>query len=184
MKAVAPLVRRPVEVRRGEKYPELGVRSYGKGTFHKPPLDLFTVGTKRLYRIESGDLLFSNVFAWEGAVAVAQPEDAGRVGSHRFITCVPAEGVVTADFIAFYFLTTEGLGALGAASPGGAGRNRTLALDKLAQIEVPIPSIKKQRWFGGILKRVRELRSLDAQIESALDALLRSVINRAFTGAL
>jgi hypothetical protein len=49
------------------------IRSFGKGTFHKPPLSGSDVGTKRLYRIEPGDLLFSNVFAWEGAIAIAQP---------------------------------------------------------------------------------------------------------------
>ena len=184
MKSVAPLVRRPLEVKMGEKYPELGIRSFGKGTFHKPPLDSFTVGTKRLYSIEPGHLVFNNVFAWEGAVAVAQPQDAGRFGSHRFITCVPKEGVVTADFICFYFRTPEGLEKLGAASPGGAGRNRTLGLDKLGKIVVPVPSLEKQRWFGDLLQRVQQLRVLEAEIESGFEALLRSILYKAFRGEL
>lgn len=87
MAEVAPLVRREQSIDLNGSYPELGIRSFGKGTFHKPPLSGGDVGTKRLYRIEPGDLLFSNVFAWEGAIAIAQPEDAGRLGSHRFITC-------------------------------------------------------------------------------------------------
>ena len=100
---VAPLVRRKVEVRMGEEYPELGIRSFGKGTFNKPALDYLSVGTKKLYRIEPGDLLFSNVFAWEGAIAVAKPEDVGRFGSHRFISCVPLEGIATPGFLCFTF---------------------------------------------------------------------------------
>ena len=87
MAEVAPLVRREQSIDLEGSYPELGIRSFGKGTFHKPPLSGSEVGTKRLYRIEPGDLLFSNVFAWEGAIAIAKPEDAGRYGSHRFITC-------------------------------------------------------------------------------------------------
>jgi hypothetical protein len=67
-----------VHPKKDREYPELGIRSFGKGTFHKP-LDYLSVGTKRLFRIEPGDLVFSNVFAWEGAIAVAQKDDEGRL---------------------------------------------------------------------------------------------------------
>lgn len=131
MAEVAPLVRREQSIDLDGSYPELGIRSFGKGTFHKPPLSGSEVGTKRLYRIEPGDLLFSNVFAWEGAIAIAQPTDAGRFGSHRFITCQANPELTTAEFLRYYFLTDEGTLKIGEASPGGAGRNRTLGLEKL-----------------------------------------------------
>jgi type I restriction enzyme S subunit len=181
---VAPLIRREVEVRMGEEYPELGIRSFGKGTFHKPALDYLSVGTKRLYRIEPDDLLFSNVFAWEGAIAVAQPEDQGRFGSHRFITCVPKQGIVTAEFLRFYFLTDEGLRKIGEASPGGAGRNRTLGLAKLAEIEVPVPAYEKQVWFNRLQGKVRELLNAQQGAEIELNAMLPSILDKAFKGEL
>ncbi len=118
---VAPITRRPVEVDPAHEYPELGVRSFGKGTFHKRAISGTEVGDKRLYRIEKGDLVLSNVFAWEGAVAVARPEDSGRYGSHRFITCVANPDMATPTFLWFYFMTDAGLARLGEASPGGGG---------------------------------------------------------------
>lgn len=184
MGVVAPLIRREVQVRMGEEYPELGVRSFGKGTFHKPALDYLSVGTKRLYRIEPGDLLFSNVFAWEGAIAVAQPEDEGRFGSHRFITCVPKRGIVTAEFLRFYFLTDEGLREIGEASPGGAGRNRTLGLTKLAKIEIPVPAYEKQAWFNCLQAKVRALLTAQQEAEIELGAMLPSILDKAFKGEL
>lgn len=184
MGEVAPLVRREVKVCMGEEYPELGIRSFGKGTFHKPALDYLSVGTKRLYRIEPGDLLFSNVFAWEGAIAVAQPTDVGRFGSHRFITCVPKQGNVTAEFLHFYFLTDEGLRKIGEASPGGAGRNRTLGLAKLAEIEVPVPAYEKQVWFTRLQTKVRELLTAQEEAEIELNAILPSILDKAFKGEL
>ena len=42
----------------------------------------------KLFGIEKGDLVFSNIKAWEGAFAVAGEDDHGRVGSHRYLTCV------------------------------------------------------------------------------------------------
>lgn len=184
MNDVAPLVRRPVEPKMGEEYPELGIRSFGKGTFHKPAIDYLSVGTKRLYSIAPGDLLFSNVFAWEGAVAVAQPEDGGRYGSHRFITCVPKAGVSTPEFLCFYFLTEEGLRKIGEASPGGAGRNRTLGLTKLTEIEVPVPEYGKQVWFNRLQAKVAAMLAAQKDAESELDALLPSILDKAFKGEL
>ena len=184
MANVAPLVRRKIEPRLGEEYCELGVRSFGKGTFHKPPLDYLSVGSKKLYRIDPGDLVFNNVFAWEGAIAVAQPEDEGRFGSHRFITCVPPNGVATADFLCFYFSTPEGLEKIGKASPGGAGRNRTLGLKKLAEIEVPVPPYEKQVEFGRLIHKVRAMQAAQHDAGSKLDAMLPSILDRAFRRAL
>ena len=48
MAEVAPLVRRPVDVQPNQSYPELGVRSFGRGTFHKPALEGIEVGSKKL----------------------------------------------------------------------------------------------------------------------------------------
>ena len=184
MSETAPLVRRPVTVTPESLYPELGVRSFGNGTFHKPVLTGLEIGDKRIFRIESGDLIFSNVFAWEGAIAVAKQEDVGRVGSHRFITCVPQPTQAIAEFLCFFFLTDEGLELIGKASPGGAGRNRTLGISALEKILVPVPELADQRWCCSLLAEVAELRSLQEEATKELDALLPSVLARAFAGGL
>lgn len=183
MAEVAPLVRREVAIELEGSYPELGIRSFGKGTFHKPPLSGADVGTKRLFRIEPGDLLFSNVFAWEGAIAVAQPEDAGRYGSHRFITCRVDPEVTSPEFLRYYFLTDAGLEKIGEASPGGAGRNRTLGLEKLMAIEVPIPPLATQRSFDALQAKVAELKARHATIRQANEALIPAMLERIFSEA-
>jgi len=184
MAEVAPIVRRKVEIEMDGEYPELGVRSFGKGTFHKPVLNGMDVGSKKLYRIEPGDLVLSNVFAWEGAIAVAKPEDAGRVGSHRFITCVAQDGISTPEFLCFYLLTDEGIKKVREASPGGAGRNRTLGLKKLEKIEVPVPDYDKQLWFNRLQAQVAAIQNAQAGNQVELDALLPAILDRAFKGSL
>jgi Restriction endonuclease S subunits len=183
MAEVAPLVRREVAIELEGSYPELGIRSFGKGTFHKPPLSGADVGTKRLFRIEPGDLLFSNVFAWEGAIAVAQPEDAGRYGSHRFITCRVDPEVTSPEFLRYYFLTDAGLEKIGEASPGGAGRNRTLGLEKLMAIEVPIPPLATQRSFDALQAKVAALKARHVTIRQANEALIPAMLERVFSEA-
>ena len=184
MGEIAPLVRRPVEVDFTSEYWELGVRSFGKGTFHKPALSGSDVGTKRIYWIEPGDLVLSNVFAWEGAIAVAKPEDTGRVGSHRFISRVAQSGVTLPEFLCFYLLTTEGIEKIRAASPGGAGRNRTLGLSKLDDITVPIPVFEKQQHFVQLMRSCAKARTLQTDIDTDLTALVPSLLDKAFKGEL
>jgi len=184
MTEVAPLVRRPVEVEPDKTYMELGVRSFGRGTFHKPGLAGMEVGSKKLFTIESGDLVFNIVFAWEGAVAIAKPEDDGRVGSHRFLTCVTNPDEVVAEFVLFYFHTPEGLQKLGEASPGGAGRNRTLGLKKLEVVEVPIPPIETQRWFNRLHAKAQEIQSIRARTAKDVEALMPALLHKTFKGMM
>lgn len=166
---IAPICRRPVEIDINASYPELGIRSFGRGTFHKPPLAGIDVGAKKLYEIHPGDLVFSNVFAWEGAVAVATADDAGRFGSHRFIACAVDPNRADAQFICSYLTASpEGLEQLQRASPGGAGRNRTLGLEKLADIRVPAPPLAEQR---AIVARLDALADKTLQLATHLDAI-------------
>jgi type I restriction enzyme S subunit len=183
LSSVAPLVRRPVQVAPDGDYPELGIRSFGKGTFHKEALSGMQVGTKKLFYIEPDDLLFNIVFAWEGAVAVAGPQDQGRVGSHRFLTCVADTTQVFPEFLRYYFLTDDGIARLGEASPGGAGRNRTLGVRALAELLVPVPELARQERFVALERQVRavvarrepQLANLQAARAAALREAFRHV---------
>lgn len=180
MAEIAPLIRREQSIDLNGSYPELGIRSFGKGTFHKPPLSGGDVGTKRLFRIEPGDLLFSNVFAWEGAIAIAQAEDTGRFGSHRFISCVPDHRLTSADFLRYYFLTDNGMLKIGEASPGGAGRNRTLGLEKLMAIEIPMPTMAIRKTFDRLQADIAALKAKHTAIRQANAALLPATLERVF----
>jgi len=181
---VAPIIRRSVKIEATTDYRELGIRSFGKGTFHKPPINGLSLGTKRLFQIYPGDLVFNNVFAWEGAVAVAQPEDDERFGSHRFITCAPKAGICTSNFLCFFFLTKEGLSLLGEGSPGGAGRNRTLGVEALMRIPVPLPEYRAQIWFDNLQAEVSSLKRVHTETTAELDALIPSILDKAFKGEL
>ena len=141
---VAPLVRREVVIDPEATYTELGVRSFNKGTFHRRSMKGAEFTWQGLFRINKDDLVFSNIMAWEGAVALANPKDDGCIGNHRMLTCECDKQRVDPAFLALYFKMPEGMAKLVAASTGTVARNRTLTATALARIEVPVPSLDIQ----------------------------------------
>lgn len=184
MAEVAPIIRRKVEIDIDSEYPELGVRSFHKGTFYKCTSLGMEIAHKKMFHIEPGDLIFSNIMAWEGAIAVARPEDEGRIGVHRFITCVPEKEVATSGFLGFYFQTGEGFQKIVEASPATIARNRTLSVKKLEKIEVPVPDYDKQIWFDRLQAKVMGIRQAQSDNQAELDALLPAILDKAFKGKL
>ena len=184
MAEAAPIVRRKVEVDMAGQYPELGVRSFGKGVFHKPTIIGSELDWQKLYRVEKGDLVISNIKAWERAIAVAGRTDHNRVGSHRYITCVPKKDFITADFLCFYLLTDDGIEKVQEASPGSADRNRTLAMKRLENIDVPVPNYDKQLWFDSLQTKVATIKQAQSDNQAELDGLLPALLDKAFKGEL
>lgn len=184
MGEIAPLVRRPVQLNPESTYREIGIRSFGRGVFHKAPVIGLEIGQKRVFSIEPGDLLFNIVFAWEGAVAVASGEERGMIGSHRFLTCVVNSEVADARYLYWWFSRGEGRDQLLKASPGGAGRNRTLGVDKLAAIQVPLPPISEQSrivsHIDGLAAKMSEAKAARQEAIKAAKALLPSLLHEHF----
>ena len=73
--------------------------------------------------------------------------------------------------------------ALGRASPGGAGRNRTLGIKALEAIRVPVPSLDAQHWFDHLQAKVRAARVAQAAATTELDALLPALLHDVFGDA-
>ena len=169
--SVFELQRRQVAVDPSADYQEIGVRSFGRGLFVKDPVTGSDIGSKRVFRVEPGDLVVSNVFAWEGAVGVATGLHGGMIGSHRFMTWTP-KGDVNVDFARHYFGSELGLTALGAASPGSAGRNRTLSIANLEAVSIPLPPRVEQERIVSHLTAIEpsliRWRSLSPTLPAAL----------------
>lgn len=178
MAAVAPLARREVVIDPDASYTELGVRSFYKGTFHRRTVTGSEFTWQKMFRIESDDLIFSNIMAWEQAIALAGPEDNGCVGNHRMLTCLADRQQALPTFLAYYFTTEEGFAKVYAASPGTAARNRTLVAENLEAIEVPVPPMDAQQKFAKLKASITKLKTKHTVIREANAALLRSVLER------
>ena len=178
MADVAPLKRRPVEINPDAVYEEIGARAFGRGLFRKPNVLGNALSWQKLFRVETGDLVISNIKAWEGAFAIAEPPHHGKVGSHRYLTCVADQQRLLPGVLWFFLQSRDGLLQIQEASPGSADRNRTLAQDRLEAILVPVPPLKLQQGFENVRLKVRDFSAAHAALTRDASALLPSMLNK------
>jgi type I restriction enzyme S subunit len=86
--------------------------------------------------------------------------------------------------VCFHLLTPEGLHHVGEASPGSADRNRTTNSKQLMEIPVPVPPLASQLAFDTLHAKLEAVRAEQQATAAELEALLPSVLNRAFAGQL
>lgn len=147
-------VAQPVELKPENDYREIGIRSHGRGIFHKPAVKGKSLGTKRVFYVESPAFILNIVFAWEHAIALTGEGERGFIASHRFPMFVPKKGKADLDFVRFFFLRDWGKHLLGLASPGGAGRNRTLGQKEFLNLKVIFPGLEEQTKIAKFLRLV------------------------------
>jgi type I restriction enzyme S subunit len=182
MADVAPLVRREVTIEPETLYTEIGIRSFFRGMFARRTIAGAEFTWQSLYRIEPGDVVFSNLMAWERGIALADAAHAGCVGNHRMLTCAADRARLLPGFLFFYFTTREGFSQIEAASPGSIARNKTLSPQGLAAIEVPLPSMDAQQWFEALRMKADALRALNAAAAEDAAALLPAMLHQTFEG--
>ena len=154
-------------------YREIGIRSHGKGVFHKQPVSGKAIGEKRVFHVVQDALILNIVFAWEQAVATTSRSEVGMIASHRFPMYVAKPGKCDVQYVKEFFLTKMGKHLLGVASPGGAGRNKTLGQKEFENLEIALPaSIDEQT------RIVNCLSSLGSDIAAESEKLDRLKVHK------
>ena len=144
-------VEHPVEVDSDALYTQIGIRSHGKGLFYKEPVTGELLGSKAVYWVEPNCFILNIVFAWEQAIGKTTQAEVGMIGSHRFPMYKPVNNLIDIDYLVYYLLTKRGTDILEAASPGGAGRNRTLGQDRFMKSRIVLPPLDEQQKIAEIL---------------------------------
>lgn len=144
-------VEKPVAVEPDKLYTQIGIRSHGKGLFYKEPVTGESLGNKSVFWVEPDCFVLNIVFAWEQAIGKTTENEIGMIGSHRFPMFRPIDNRVDVDYLIAYLLTKRGTDILEAASPGGAGRNRTLGQDRFMNSKIILPPINEQKKIAEIL---------------------------------
>jgi len=152
-----------------QNYLALGVRSHGKGTFHKPNSDPEKNAMDTLYEVHCDDLIVNITFAWEGAIAIAHADDHGGLVSHRFPTYRFDRSQVTSEYFEYVIEDRRIRQTLELISPGGAGRNRVLSKSAFLEIKHLFPQAEEQQkiaaFLGAVDAKIGQLTRKKALLE-------------------
>ncbi len=179
---VLKLIRRPVPIDPLKEYTLIRIYSFGKGIFHSEPKSGAELGNYRFFRVEPGDLVLSNIGAWEGGIALATKVDAGIIGNHRVLTYIPIEQRIDTAWAKWFFLSEPGMALVRQAAPGTTMRNRTLAIERFEALELPLPPLEEQQRVSARLNQLQDsatdLRRLHERVSSLSDAFIASCSTR------
>ncbi|MEG4589106.1 restriction endonuclease subunit S [Microcoleus sp. MOSTC5] len=171
----------PVDVQLDTEYKQIGIRSHGKGIFHKEPVTGRELGNKRVYWVHPEAFTVNIVFAWEQAVALTSDAEEGFIASHRFLMFLPKENRCDLKFILLFFLRKRGKSLLELASPGGAGRNKTLGQDNFAELQLTLPQKEEQEKIASFLGAVDTRLSQLRRKHELLQTYKRGVMQKIFS---
>jgi type I restriction enzyme, S subunit len=161
-------------------YLAVGIRSHGKGTFHKPDQEPEKNSMDRLYLVHRDDLIVNITFAWEGAIAIASDADHGAYVSHRFPTYEFKSSMSTPAFFRYVISNSSFTYKLTLISPGGAGRNRVMSKKDFLEISVAIPSLLEQQKISNCLSSLDELITAQARKVDALKTHKKGLMQQLF----
>ena len=182
MRDVLERIEVPVNVEPDKEYVQIGIRSHGKGLFYKEPVLGKALGNKQVFWIQPNCFILNVVFAWEQAITKTTENEIGMIGSHRFPMYRPKNDLVDIDYLIYYFLTKRGTDILEAASPGGAGRNRTLGQERFLKSKITLPPLSEQQKIAAILSTQDKVIELKEKLLAQKQQQKKYLMQQLLTG--
>lgn len=177
-------VSKKVDVMENEYYEQIGIRSHGKGIFYKEAVSGKEIGNKRVFWVEPDVFVVNIVFAWEQAIAKTTQNEVGMIASHRFPMYKPKKNILDLDYITQLFKTPKGKFLLGLASPGGAGRNKTLGQKEFDDLDIILPSYEEQKKIAYFISLIDKKIIKQGEKVNALKDYKKGMMQKVFSREL
>ncbi len=147
-------------VQSDKEYEMVGVYSYGKGLFDKEKILGINTSYKTFYKLKNGHIVFSQLFGWEGAIALCTKEFQGKYVSSQFPTFLVNETIADKNFIYYFLQLPKTWKILFETGTGMGSRRRTLNPSNLLNLEIPLPPLSEQK------RIVAKIESIKSKIEA------------------
>jgi len=173
-----------VEVEPHLTYEFAGVYSFGRGVFKGPVKTGMEFSYPRLTRLREGDFVYPKLMAWEGALGVVPPDCDSLVVSTEFPVFEINTELVLPEVLDIYFRSPDIWPLLSGTSTGTNVRRRRLKPADFLKFRMPLPTRTVQFQLREIVKRTTAMHENVATMITQLDAMLPSILDKAFKGEL
>jgi type I restriction enzyme S subunit len=168
-------------------YPMVGVLSFGRGLFRREPIENGKTSYRVFYRLRAEHVVMSQLFGWEGALALSSEEFAGRYLSPQFPTFLCDEARLDRPFLGWLMRRPAFWDDLGSRASGMGDRRRTLSPEALFRCRIPLPPFAEQRRIVAriteLAAKIEEASTLRRQAAEEAEALGKAGGNTSFSAA-
>jgi type I restriction enzyme S subunit len=155
-----------------KSYPMVGVLSFARGLFDREPVENGNTSYKHFYRLTPDHIVMSQLFGWEGALALSNENYAGKYLSPQFPTFLSDPKKLDRQFLGWLMRRPTLWSDLGTRASGMGDRRRTLTPDALFACQVPLPPLAEQR---RIVARIDELAAKVDEAQRSRSSALAEV---------
>lgn len=178
---IAALALDPDLVETDRSYPNVGILSYARGLFGKVPIDGAATSAKTLYRIRSGQFIYSRLFAFEGAYALVSDEFDGCYVSNEFPTFDVNRDLASSKFLMALFMTEADWQEMRASTKGVGDRRLRIQPEHILARQIWIPPSQELRRIDSMFDQHLALKAKHAAIRQANAALIPANLERIFS---
>ncbi|MCK9424826.1 MAG: restriction endonuclease subunit S [Ignavibacteriaceae bacterium] len=161
----------------------VGVYSFGRGLFEKEVVTGINTSYNNFYQLKSDHIVMSQLFGWEGAIALSSDHFEGKFLSSQFPTFLVHEEKADRRFIGFYLQQGSVWKELFTKGRGMGSRRRTLNPANLLSLEVPFPPLLEQQRIvskiESIKHRIEQIGKLRLEQEKEFQQLSFSIFTNA-----
>lgn len=125
-------------------YHTAGILSYGRGLFARPAITGAETSYKQYFRLHRDQVVFSRLFAWEGAAALVASEFDGYFVSSEFPTFKVDVAEAVPSYLGHLMRWSEFHELLAGATRGLGLRRQRVHVDEFLAIKVPLPDLEEQ----------------------------------------
>ena len=176
-------ISRPERVDPTKEYRLLGIRLDGVGPFHRETIQGSHSAATFLYKVKTGDFIYSRLFACRGAFGIIGSDLDGCYVSGEFPTFVTIDDRVDVNFLKLWFRLPMTIRNVDSNCTGSTPltRNRFKA-NFFLNLDIPLPPVTEQRRvvakIDELAAKIEEARTLRQQTVEEGERLLISMAHR------
>ncbi|WP_300387064.1 restriction endonuclease subunit S [uncultured Nocardioides sp.] len=163
-----------VDVRDSGQYPVVGVLNRGRGLLYRQPIAGTETQYKTLNLIRPGQVVYSRLKAFEGAITVAPADLGDAFASQEFPTfsCGPA---LLPGYFRLLTTTPDLWDDLQNLSTGMGGRRERVKPADFLTLRIPLPPLAEQRRIVDVMAAVdAQIEALEAEVAAIATTLQRA----------
>jgi|GEM_PF-1156961 len=181
---VTPIARTE-EIDATKQYNLLGVRLDGKGPFLRETVTGTQIAAKKLFRVVTGDFIYSRLFACRGAFGIITDKLNGCFVSDEFPTFLPVSEKIDVKFLKYWFRIPAVIGNVISLCSGSTPLSRNRFKEKFfLSLKILLPPLSEQRRIVARIEElaahINEVRHLSEQTNEETNALTNSWRNITF----